>query len=106
MIREVDHDILRAFIERESHMYKWKPDGDEETRRQAFIDRMFYEITSFKSEGCNYVHIQSLTNMGCLDSALMLTGNPWVWERDDIFCTLPASPTGKVGFLVVGGRAL
>lgn len=100
MISERDYNILRAFLEREALMYHWK----DETGREEFVDRMFKTILEYRDDklpihgqGYNYIRIQSITNMGLLDSELMLTADPWNSERS-LVCLLPPSPRGGIGF--------
>ena len=97
MIAPADYEILKAFLERESRMYRWDKTGEE--GRKAFVERMFKSIVEARpSEGFNYVHIQSITNIGALDSELVLSANHLDILNRRIKCTLPPSPTGRVGF--------
>lgn len=98
MIRKTDTVILLAFLARESFMYNWARTGEE--GREKFVKKMYDAITSTRpGQAFNYVHIQSITNMGLLDSELVLSGEPFDSEND-IFLTLPPSPRGGIGVLI------
>ena len=95
MIRKSDWSILRAFLEREAFMYRWKPETAHEHRTE-FIEAMFSKLVNNVSSGYNYIHIQSITNMGLVDSELVLSGDPWD-HKTDLYCLLPPSPRGGIG---------
>lgn len=95
MIRKSDDKILRAFLNRESRMYDWGKTGEK--GRRAFVKRMFDGIVKKEAEPCNYVHIKSITNMGLVDSQLVLSGHPWDTEID-AHINLPPSPNGGLSF--------
>ena len=103
MIHELDHSILRAFLEREANMYLWKQDGGQDTRRQEFIDRMFGIITNDIDGEFDYVHIQSISNMGLMTSELVLTCKNWAHGKSAYF-SLPPSPRGGTTPHIKEGR--
>ncbi len=108
MIWERDHEILRSFLDRESRMYRWIPDEGAETRRKAFVDKCFDRILNFWDgklplEKFNYIHVQSLTNMGCLDSELVLTAKDWD-TKQSLYLFPPPSPLGGIGFQIKEGK--
>jgi hypothetical protein len=83
-------------------MYRWHPEGAEK-RRQAFVRKMFKQITSaYPNEGFDYVHIQSLSGMGILESELVLSANHLDVRNGRVKCLLPPSPTGNVGIYKSG----
>lgn len=95
MIRKSDYTILRAFLRRESLMYNWARTG--EVGRKAFVKRMFDGIVKHEAKPCNYVRIKSITNVGLVDSELVLSGFPWHWHID-AHINLPPSPNGGLSF--------
>ena len=100
MIRPTDHVILRAFLRREADMYWWKKDGGEKRRRQSFIDRMFKTIVSkYPEEAFDYIHIQSISNMGFVTSELVLSAQRYKTGRD-VYLSLPPSPKGGISFTI------
>lgn len=102
MINDRDHAILRAFLERESDCYRWLPETEKEHRKE-FIDKLFKTITEAGGYGpINYVHIRSITNMGWMDSELVLTGKPWGWGKS-AYINLPASPRGNASISIQEG---
>lgn len=95
-----DHDIIRAFLDRKIRMYSWK-DGIGPKNRQDFIDSMFTKILKHEEENpCfNRIHIQSITNMGLVDSTLVLSSQ-YLDVRRDLWINLPPSPKGGINFSV------
>lgn len=74
-------------------MYNWDLTGEK--GRKAFVRKVFRSITSaFPGEGFNYIHVQSITNMGLLDSELVLTASPFNGSKKPIKYLLPPSPRG------------
>lgn len=95
-----DHDIIKAFLDRESQMYSWK-DGITSKNRQDFIDSMFNKLVGHKEENpCfNRVYIQSITDMGLVESTLVLSSIHLNVSRD-LWINLPPSPKGGINFSV------
>ena len=109
LIHETDYEILKAFLDRESRMFNWAKSG--EVGRLAFAAGLFDKIVHFSDsreelpliEKFNYIHIQSLTNMGLIDSELVLTAKHWD-SKDSLYLFLPPSPRGGIGFSIKRGR--
>ena len=91
-IVDADLGVLLAFLDREAHQYNWAHPGGEQ-RRLAFVEKMLKMIEKRYSEipAANYVHIESITNMGLVGSELILSGTPWCYEID-VFLSLPPNP--------------
>jgi hypothetical protein len=98
MIAERDLPILRAFLERESLQFMWGMSSLALDYRLKFVDRMLFDIASYNpSEAFDYVRIESMTNAGLVDAALILSCKPWK-HGVSMLCLLPPSPKGSVSF--------
>lgn len=100
MIKERDCPILRAFLDRESQMYNWARTGEE--GRKAFVNRMFEKLTQPTAAKLDYIHIQSISNVGLLESELVLTALNWGHGRS-LYALLPPSPKGGIGHCIKDG---
>jgi hypothetical protein len=81
-------------------MFNWSLTGEK--GRRKFVNRMFKLIVSKTlDKGFDYVQIQSITNMGLIDSQLILTAAPWDWKNGNVIICLPPSPNGGVSFSIV-----
>ena len=102
LFHEADYPIIRSFLEREAMMYRWK----NLDNRRKFIDRMFSELTDcdwLPDEHFDYVHIQSLSNMGLVTSELVLTCARWK-SGQSLYLCLPPNPRGSLGETIRKGK--
>ena len=86
-------------------MFRWHPDGGEQ-RRQAYVRKLFKMITEWKLydyKKFDYIHIQSLTNLGLLGSELVLTCRAWDAGRS-LYLFMPPTPRGGIGFSIKEGK--
>jgi hypothetical protein len=94
LIKEEDVDILKAFLVREARMFPFSTCAKE----QQHVDKMLNDILSRSlPQGADHVIIRSITNMGMVESALVLTCGLWSSERN-ILINLPPSPNGGISF--------
>lgn len=107
LINPLDHSILRAFLRRESYMFWYQGKDEQDVERKAFCRKLFKMINEWSPENghdkFDYVHIQSLTNMGLLGSELVLTCNRWKTGQS-LYLFLPPVKRGGIGFSIREGR--
>lgn len=102
VISPLDHDLIRAFLVRESKMYNWV-NGLDGPECKKFIERMMSQILEAgnpENPAFNYVHVQSITNLGLLDSKLVLSSSHLDPSRD-LYMALPPSPKGSLSVKIV-----
>jgi hypothetical protein len=92
-IAERDKILLRAFLRRESEDFKFSLESSREeylVRMESLIDA---GLSNLPAKG-NYIHIESLTNMGLMVRCLTLSASEYDYTLDArcLLRLLPNSP--------------
>ena len=91
MIQERDKTILDQFLEREEQEFIKDP-----TRRTGYVERISRQICEYPhTQICDFIEIQSLTNMGLKSAYLGLTPKDWDFNGKICLILLPPSITGS-----------
>ena len=92
-----DVPIVVAFLNREADEFRWKCWFN----KYIYIGRMLRLINGHlaKIEKANYIHIESLTNLGLIQRVLTLTPKQWD-EKGAVRLMLPPNPHGRIGVSV------
>jgi hypothetical protein len=92
LIRPGDVPVVNAFLLREAREFT-----RDEGKVTEYIHSMTEKLDAFGDEGYDFVHIQSLTNMGQVNAELVLSPVNWDWKNGRLHLLLPPSLTGFIG---------